>query len=334
MFMPKKLFYSCIIFCFMMACKKGTTDIRKDTNYEKILCTRGPEDILYDKTNNRILISCNEYRDSLPQHGEIQQLNLKDNRATTLPIIGLPVEIPLHPHGFDKQIIDGIEYLYAINHYMDSNKTNSVLKFKINAENLVFVQEFKNSLLISPNDITVLPNGSFYFSNDRNSSNILELLTNPNGGSVVYCDGNDTWEKVDFGLGFPNGMYNENNTLYVATSRNHALYTYTMQANGRLTDRKVLSTINGMDNITDDGDNLILAVHPDEIQFALLAYFPATKSPCKTYSINKKTGEAKLIFSDDGSIISGSSTGLVVGNDLYLSQVFEGFILKIPNYKN
>ena len=50
------------------------------------------------------------------------------------------------------------------------------------------------------------------------------------------------------------------------------------------------------------------------------------------FDINKKTGAAKLIFSDDGSMISGSSTALVVGKDLYLSQVFEGFILKITHY--
>jgi hypothetical protein len=31
-------------------------------------------------------------------------------------------------------------------------------------------------------------------------------------------------------------------------------------------------------------------------------------------------------------MISGSSTALVAGNDLYLSQVFEGFVLKISNY--
>jgi hypothetical protein len=322
-----KLLYSCVILCSIFACQKVT--IKR--TYNKISCTRGPEDIVLDKANHRILISCNEYRDNMPKHGEIQQLDLISAQCSTLPLVGMP-PIPFHPHGFDMQTINGINYLYVINHYSDGSKTSSVLKFKINASNLEFEKEFKNSLLISPNDLTVLPNGSFYFSNDRNSLDVLELLTNPYAGSVVYCDGDNTWKKVDSAIAFPNGMYNENNTLYVATSRNHALFTYTIQPDGSLSNRKTLSKINGMDNISDNGDELIVAVHADEIKFALLAYIPSTKSPCKTFSINKKTGAAKLIFSDDGSMISGSSTALVVGKDLYLSQVFEGFILKITHY--
>jgi len=59
---------------------------------------------------------------------------------------------------------------------------------------------------------------------------------------------------------------------------------------------------------------------------------PNELSPCKTFLINKTTGAANIIFSDDGSLISGSSTAIVSGKDLYLSQVFDGFVLKIANY--
>ena len=77
---------------------------------------------------------------------------------------------------------------------------------------------------------------------------------------------------------------------------------------------------------------LIIAVHPDEIKFALSAYFPNVLSPCKTYAINKKTGAERLIYANDGSQISGSSTAIVVDENLYLSQVFSGFIMKITHY--
>lgn len=325
--MFKKILFFCVILCSIFSCKKE----KLHKTYTKIQCAPGPEDIVLDKSNNRILVSCDARRDGQPMHGEIQQLNLTTNLSSTLPLKNLPA-IPFHPHGFDLQTVNGIDYLYVINHYRDDAHTNSVLQFRINTADLDFVKEYKNNLLISPNDLTVLSNGSFYFSNDKNSSDILELLTNPNAGSVGYCDGNDTWKKVDSGIGFPNGLYNSANTLYLATSRNHALFRYDIQSDGALTNRTKLSSINGMDNIMANGDDLIIAVHPDEIKFALLSYFPETLSPSKTYSINKITGAVKTIFYDDGSIISGSSTALVVGNDLYLSQVFEGFILKISNY--
>ena len=87
-----------------------------------------------------------------------------------------------------------------------------------------------------------------------------------------------------------------------------------------------------MDNLISSGDELIVAVHPDELKFALLSFLPNELSPCKIFSINKTTGAANIIFSDDGSLISGSSTAIVSGKDLYLSQVFDGFVLKIANY--
>ena len=325
--MFKKILFFCVILCSIFSCDKVTLN----KTYTKITTAPGPEDIVLDKTNNRILVSCDERREGQQLHGEIQQLNLSTNSSSTLPLINLPA-IPFHPHGFDLQTINGIDYLFIINHYRDDVHTSSVLQFKINTENLDFVKEYKNSLLISPNDLTVLSNGSFYFSNDRNSPDILELLTNPNAGSVVYCDGNNSWKKADSAIGFPNGLYNENNKLYLATSRNHALFMYDIQNDGTLLNKSTLSTVNGMDNISINGDELMVAVHPDEIKFALLSYFPETLSPSKTYSINKKTGATKAVFYDDGKIISGSSTVLVVGNDLYLSQVFEGFVLKITNY--
>lgn len=87
-----------------------------------------------------------------------------------------------------------------------------------------------------------------------------------------------------------------------------------------------------MDNIISNGTDLIVSVHPDEVKFAMLSYFPSNLSPSRTYSINKETGNAKMIFNDDGTIISGSSTALVYGGTLYLAQVFDDFVLKIEEY--
>lgn len=327
--MLQKLLLSYIILSSIFACEKATVQ----KTYVKITTEDGPEDILHDKKNNRILISCDERRDGKLPIGIIQQLNIATDSCTELPISNMPA-IPFHPHGFDLQTIHNSDYLFVINHYKDATHTNSIIQFKIHADKLEFIKEYKHALLLSPNDLTVLPNGSFYFSNDKNSSNILEHLTNPYSGSVVYCDGMHTWKKVDSLMSFPNGLYNENDKLYVATSRNFALYTYTIQADGTLQNKKKLNSINGMDNLTDNGNELLVAVHPDELKFAALAYFPDILSPSKTFAIDKSTGKSTLIFSDDGAQISGSSTAVAVGDNLYLGQVFAGYLLKITHYRD
>lgn len=320
-----------LMFCGIILCSISCTKETAKKEFTRIVTASGPEDIVLNVKNNRLIVSCDERRDDKPNIGVMYQINLTTDESVELKMINFP-SIPFHPHGIDFQQVNGIDYLFVINHYGDALHTTGIEQFKINATNLEFVREYKHPLLISPNDITVLPNGSFYFSNDKNSTDVLELLLNPNMGSVGFCNGADEWKKVDSFISFPNGMYNENNSLFVATSRNHALFTYAIQPDGSLIDKKVLSTINGMDNITNHGDELIVAVHPDEIKFALLSVIPTIFSPSKTYTINKSTGEAKVIFSDDGSMLSGGSTSLVYNNTLYLSQVFDGFVLKIENY--
>ena len=327
--MFRNILFSCVILSSIFSCEKE----RIHKSYTEIKTAAGPEDIVLDEINNRILVSCSERRLGKPEIGEIYSINISTDESEILPRINFP-SIPFHPHGFDLQIINGISYLYVINHYNDASGISSVIQFKINTENLEFIKEYKNELLISPNDLTVLNNGSFYFSNDRNSQDILELITNPKAGSVVYCDGNNIWRKTDSLIGFPNGLFNENGKLYLATSRNFALYTYDILPDGSLDNKKVLSNVNGMDNICNYGNELIVAIHPDEIKFALLTYLPENLSPSRTYSINKTTGAAKVIFNDDGSLISGSSTALVYGKALYLSQVFGEFVLKIDNYND
>ena len=162
----------------------------------------------------------------------------------------------------------------------------------------------------------------------------MELLANAKTGSVVYCNGISDWIKADSIIAFPNGLYNENNKLYLATSRNTSLFRYDIQPDGSLKNRTTLSTINGMDNISPNGNELIISVHPDLLKFGLLSIIPTLYSPSRTIAYNVLTGETRTIFNDDGQTISGSSTGLVVGNSLYLGQVFGEFVLKVENFQN
>jgi hypothetical protein len=313
-----------------ISCKKDN----EQAFLTKIITGPGPEDIVHDVTNNRILISCSERRTGYPAHGEIWQMPVGQDTSFILPRTNFPAGVPFRPHGFDLQTVHGILYLYVINHYGDEDHTTAIDRFIVFADRLEYEKSYLHPLQISPNDLTVLADGSFYYSNDQGSSNILDLVTKPYSGSVAYCDGISTWKKVDSGIAYPNGLYNENGKLYVATSRNKALYKYDITGGGSLQNRILLNSIDGMDNIIAHEDELIIAVHPDILKFVALSFAPEKLSPCKTYSINKNTGSAKLLFDTDGSMVSGVSTSLIIGHDLYMGQVFSNYLLKISNYSN
>jgi len=56
---------------------------------------------------------------------------------------------------------------------------------------------------------------------------------------------------------------------------------------------------------------------------------PEVLSPSVIYEVDTLTGEKSVLFSDDGSLISAASTGLRYGKYLYISQVFDNFVLKV-----
>ena len=53
------------------------------------------------------------------------------------------------------------------------------------------------------------------------------------------------------------------------------------------------------------------------------------KAPSVVYKVNIETGESKAIYTNDGSAICGAATALMYNGNMYLSQVFEPFVLKV-----
>jgi hypothetical protein len=292
----------------------------------------GPEDETLDNFDgrNRILLSCSQRREGLPAFGEIVAYDPSNNETYILSRINEPAGMPFHPHGFYIQKVGDNVLLYVINHYQDELNTNAVAVYKVGERALTFVKEYKNDLMISPNDLCVLPDGAFYFSNDMGSNDLIyEQLINKYGGSVVYCSASGEYKMVDENLAFPNGLESKNGYLYLATTRHKAMFRYVIQVDGSLSDKTKISSLNGMDNLTWYGDELLVSVHPDEIAFVAHSVNQKAKSPSAVYAIQANTGKSRLIFEDNGKSISGGSTALILDRHLYIAQVFEDFILKV-----
>lgn len=85
------------------------------------------------------------------------------------------------------------------------------------------------------------------------------------------------------------------------------------------------------------GDNLMLdekgmlwtAAHPCPLKFLEHAKESKEKSPMQIFSIDPITMQVENVFQNNGELISAASTVLPLGNRLYVSQVFDPFVLVI-----
>jgi hypothetical protein len=92
---------------------------------------------------------------------------------------------------------------------------------------------------------------------------------------------------------------------------------------------KLIAKLHGLDNVTFLNDKEIL-VTAHLRMLAFLKHYKDAKniSPTVVYRVNIFTGEYKAIYENDGSDICGGSTALYYKGKLYISQVFEPFLLK------
>jgi hypothetical protein len=130
-------------------------------------------------------------------------------------------------------------------------------------------------------------------------------------------------------LSYPNGIQGIEDTLFVSTILSNKVFRVYQTAKGFK--RKKLLKVKGGDNFSVNGKNsLLLTSHPKKMKFMKHAKNPEKKSPSQVFEINTQTGEKKLIFSSEGEDISAVSVAVQYKGFLYLGQVFEGFILKVP----
>lgn len=298
----------------------------------KIATGAGPEDMALDSAGGivRLLVSCNERR-TKEHFGEIYQVRLSDNATRIIPRIKTPDEISFNPHGIDVKTINGITRLYAVSHD-DENNRHLIVVYRVYADSLVYEYFVENSAAMnSPNDLAVTEKGDFYVTNDAGKRGSLwEQFWKLKRSNVVYYNSElKLWKKVADHFVYANGIALNDTAVFVATTRSNKLFAFKRGAEGNLENRKVLSKISGQDNIMFYGDELIFTSHPKIFAFLKHVKSSEKKSPSQVHGYNLKTGEYRLLFSDDGFRISASSAALIYRNKLYVSQVFDPFILEV-----
>ena len=132
-------------------------------------------------------------------------------------------------------------------------------------------------------------------------------------------------------LAVANGILIQGSTVWITQTLGEGLRRYQRMPDGRLTQMVQLGNLSLLDsiNVRDNGHFLIPA-YPSLPNFLLHWQLPGQRSPSKVYDVDPQTGQGSVVFADDGRIISAVSTAVAVKDQLYLSQVFDAFVLRCP----
>ena len=294
----------------------------------------GPEDMVLDSLSGqpRLLVSSADRRGH-SQEGRIFSVDFTTFTAVSLPRLDEPEGLSFNPHGISLvRSGTGRTLLYVINHRSDreDQSRHSILVYEVLPNHLVFTEELTSPLLVSPNDLCALPDGSIYVSNDSSGKGgMMELILSLKRSTVVHYDGSGKWTVAAEKLAMANGIQAEGKTLYLAVTRENAVYTCPINDDGTLGPRSLLARVKGADNITLDKGYLYAAGHLKDLALAGHMQNPDKKAPSTVFRIDSNSGDSTIVFQDDGSLISAASVAVPHNGSLYIGQIADDGIVRV-----
>lgn len=299
--------------------------------------TPGPEDMAIDRESEILYISSHERREK-DKTGFIFTLDLKkDSKTPTKLESNYPDQFA--PHGIFYRKISGTKKLYVISHpKLVGGQGHTIEIFKIEKDKLIHEATLKNELLLSPNDLFVTQDGKIFVSNDVPAGGqfgqILHVLFRLNSSPISYYNGKN-WSLLSEKTAFGNGIFiqKENGKEYLYRS-SHVYESvlkyelnYTSAGAPQLRLIKKIELGSGADNLEEEENgNLLVAAHKSNMRFMGHAGNKEKTSPTQIFRIFPD-GVIQEIYANDGEEISAASTGITFKNKLFISQVFEPFIL-------
>jgi hypothetical protein len=279
-------------------------------------------------TLHRLLVSCRGRRDEYKPYGEIEALDLHTGKRTVLTRKREPQGIRFQPHGI---YLEG-DRLYVISHEKEPDY-HPILVYRVGAQELEFLELVHAPYMHSPNALAIGPDGEIYIVNDAGKrGSIMEKALKQKKASVVRLSKNaqGVWtpKVVAEKLGYPAGINRINDQLYAGDAILHKIHVYTITPEG-LEPGGEISKLKGNDNLRIYGEKILTPGHVKPLRFIRHVKKASRRSPVKVFLADPHSGTHDILFESDGSLISGGSTALIYRDHLYISQVFEPYILKV-----
>ena len=301
-------------------------------NYEKIIVGAGPEDFVLDNFNGRerLLISCAERRKGQEPFAEIMMYDIKRNTVMPIKRSNEPDSMIFNPHGVDLKKVGDDLLLFVVNHPKPAG--DQVLIYEVKDRELILIRAVQHELFVSLNAVAALDNGSFYVSNDSGKKGgIFEKLFALRRANIAFFDAEkESVSIVMDKLAYANGVICRDDKLYISTTQKKDLLETKIMDDGELETLRRFEGVKGMDNLSFHEDYLLFTAHPKFFKFLRHVKKSQNASPSEVYQVDLKDGTVKRIFYDDGQLISAAATALYYKEQMYIGQVFDNFLLKIP----
>jgi hypothetical protein len=300
------------------------------TVLERIQIAPGPEDMVLDtsRMGPRLIISCSGRRDVHKPFGGMVSVDLITGKQFLMERLDEPDGILFRPHGI---YLDG-DLLYVISHEKEPDY-HPVMLYRVVGNQLHFLELIHTDHQHSPNALVTGSQGEIYLVNDSGKrgslwEKVLKLKRATVEKLEKSSDGSWEAETVATGLSYPAGINRIGDQLFVGDAILNCIHPYMITPGGLIPSGEIKG-LKGNDNIRIYQGQLLVPGHVKPLKFIKHAKNPEKLSPVDVFLANPQTGEYTTLYSTNGESISGGSTAIIYGKFLYISQVFDSWILKV-----
>jgi len=275
----------------------------------------GAEDITISHQDSFAIISSTKRGMYPPKENEIGGLYFMDLKNQEFNVIPLTSSFnkSFAPHGISLKILNSSYKIMAINHTLSGH---SIEVFNLKNKTLTHEETLTDESMISPNDVVMIDDNTFYFTNDHKYTEGFGRLTEDYLGrslsNVIYFDGT-SYREVANGIAYANGINYDvkRNLLFVASPRKFLIKVYNVLTDGSLEFIEDIDCGTGVDNIEFDKEGqLWVGAHPNLLRFTSYAKGKKEYSPSEIIKIDYRgTNDysVEIIYLEDGKTMSGST---------------------------
>lgn len=312
-----------------------------DGEIVKKISLPGAEDIIVSLKDSFAIISSTKRSFSKSREndkGGLYYMELKSGNFNITPLTS-SFQKSFAPHGISMIQKDSTYKIMAINH---TSQGHSIEIFNLNGNNLAFEKSLTDSSMVSPNDVVMIDENRFYFTNDHGYTKGIGKFFEEYGGlsvsNVVYFDG-EKYQEVANGIAYANGINFDpkRNLLFIASVRKFLIKVYSINTDGSLDFIEDIDCGTGIDNIEIDKEGTLwMGAHPNLLAFAAYAEKKKEISPSEIIKIDyrgKNDYSIEKIYLNDGSSMSASSIAVPFGDLILAGNVMDNefLILKKGN---
>ncbi len=302
-----------------------------DGEIVKKIALPGAEDITVSAIDSFALISSTNRGVFPPEEENKGGLYLMELKSGKFNIKHLTSSLTksFAPHGISIFKTDSTYKVVAINH---TSFGHSIEVFTLNGEILSLEKSLIDDSIISPNDIVLIDENRFYFTNDhgytKGLGRFFEEYAGTSVANVVYFDG-ENYIEVASRIAYANGINFDakRNLLFVASPRKFLVKVYSINTDGSLDFIEDIPCGTGVDNIEIDTEgNLWIGAHPNLLRFKAYAKGGKDTSPSEIIKIEyrgKNDYTVETVYMEDGTVMSASTVAAPFGNLIITGNVMD-----------